>query len=91
MSIKFIISFEIAGFADSKSGFEQGRPYREEAGISWSEPYRKIDLPNGVCLTGTATCKESFLEFFLKSSSLDLKESTVSAFLTQIWDFIPIL
>ena len=64
MSIKVIISLEVADYASFKSGFEQGRPYREEAGISESDAYRNIDSPNNVWVIGTATSKEAFLEFF---------------------------
>ena len=64
MSIKVIISLEVADYASFKSGFEQGRPYREEAGISESDAYRNIDSPNDVWVIGTATSKEAFLEFF---------------------------
>ena len=64
MSIKIIMSFEVAEFANFKAGFENGRPYREEAGICDSEAYQSIDSPNNVWVIGTATSKEAFLEFF---------------------------
>ena len=64
MGIKIIISFEVADFADFKSVFQKGRPYREEAGISESEAYRNIDSPNSVWVIGTATSKEAFMDFF---------------------------
>ena len=64
MNIKIIMSFEVADFADFKSGFEKGRPYREEAGISESEAYQNIDSPNSVWVIVTATSKEAFVEFF---------------------------
>jgi hypothetical protein len=64
MSIKFVISFEVANFDDFKTGFEQGRPFREEAGISESEAYRNLDSSNNVWVLGTVTYKEAFLEFF---------------------------
>ena len=50
-------------YASFKSRFEQGRPYREEAGIS-AEAYRNIDSPNNVWVIGTATSKEAFRGFF---------------------------
>ena len=64
MSIKVIISLEVADYASFTSGFEQGRPYREEAGISESDAYKNIDSPNNVWVIGTATSKEAFLGFF---------------------------
>ena len=64
MSIKVIISFEVADFIGFKSVFEQLRSYREEAGISESEAYQSIDSPNSVWVIATATSKETFLEFF---------------------------
>ena len=64
MNIKIIMSFEVADFADFKSGFEKGRPYREEAGISESEAYQNIDSPKNAWIIGTATSKEAFLSFF---------------------------
>lgn len=64
MGIKIINSFEVADFADFKSVFQKGRPYREEAGISESEAYRNIDSPNSVWVIGTATSKEAFMDFF---------------------------
>ena len=50
-------------YTSFKSRFEQGRPYREEAGIS-AEAYRNIDSPNNVWVIGTATSKEAFRGFF---------------------------
>ena len=50
-------------YASFKSRFEQGRPHREEAGIS-AEAYRNIDSPNNVWVIGTATSKEAFRGFF---------------------------
>lgn len=64
MSIKVIVSLEVADYASFKSAFEQARPYREEAGISESEAYRNIDSPNNVWVIGTATSQETFREFF---------------------------
>ena len=60
MSLKVVISFEVADFTDFKSVFEQGRPYREEASISESEAYRNIDSPNSVWVIDTATSREAF-------------------------------
>ena len=53
--MKVVISLEVAGFATFKSGFEQGRAYREEAGITESDAYRNMDSPNHAWGIGTAT------------------------------------
>ena len=63
MSIKVVVSFEVADFADFKSRFEEARPHREAAGMSETEAYRKIDSPNSVWVIGIATSKEAFMEF----------------------------
>ena len=60
MSIKVIISFEVADYTSFKSVFEQARSYREEAGISQSEAYRNTESSNNVWVIGTATFTESF-------------------------------
>ena len=64
MSIKVIVSFEVADYTSFKSVFEQARSYREEAGISQSEAYKNTDSPSNVWVIGAATSKEAFLEFF---------------------------
>ena len=64
MSVKVILSMEVTDFTGFKSGFDQGRPYREEAGISESEAYQNIDSPKNAWIIGTATSKEAFLSFF---------------------------
>ena len=63
MSIKVIISMEVADYDNFQSVFGQARPDREEAGISESEAYRNIDSPSNVWVIATATSKEAFLAF----------------------------
>ena len=75
MSMKVIVSLEVADYASFKSGFEQGRSYREEAGISESEAYRYIDSPNNMWVIGTATSKEEFLGFFTSDSQKERMEN----------------
>ena len=71
MSVKVIVSVNVADFADFKSGFEKGRSAREEAGISESEAYQNMDAPNNVWVIGTATSKEAILEFFASAAQTE--------------------
>jgi len=64
MSVKVIVSVDVADFTAFKSVFETGRSAREEAGIPESEAYQNIDSPNNVWVIGTATSKEAFLAMF---------------------------
>ena len=60
MSVKVIVSVGVADFTDFKSGFDQGRPQCEEAGISESEAYQNMDSLNNLWVIGMATSKEAF-------------------------------
>jgi hypothetical protein len=63
MSVKVVISLEVADFATFKSVFEQSASHREEAGITESGAYQNMDSPNNVWVIGIVTSKEAFWAF----------------------------
>jgi hypothetical protein len=71
MSVKVIVSLDVADFRNFKSRFDNGRSAREDAGISESEAYQNMDLPNNVWVIGTATSKEAILEFFASAAQTE--------------------
>ena len=79
MSIKIVVSFDVADVDSFLAGFATGVHARNESGIT-AEAFANIDDPNNIVVIGTAPSKEAFTKFFATSAAQDrMKNAGVSS------------
>lgn len=75
MSVKVVISLEVANFATFKSVFEQAKSHREDAGFTESDAYRNMDSPSNAWVIGTVTSKDAFWAFITSDAQKERMKS----------------
>ena len=63
MSVKVVVSFDVADTGKFRKSFNERDGARREAGLS-AGFYVQIDAPNTVWIIGDAPSKEAFMAFF---------------------------